>query len=74
MKSSLKIKLNQIVAENFKRIGMCLWCCWKDLNEQDFNGIYSVRFGFKMWEILIFYVISAAENSNKFQVLEGKIN
>ncbi len=31
---------------------------WKGL-----NGIYSVRFGFKMWEILI----SAAENSNKFQ-------
>ncbi len=23
---------------------MCLWCCWKDLDEQD-NGIYLVRFG-----------------------------
>jgi hypothetical protein len=32
-----------------------------------FNGIYLVRFGFRMWEILIFKVISAAENSNKFQ-------
>jgi hypothetical protein len=30
-------------------------------------GIYLVRFGFRMWEILIFQVISAAENSNKFQ-------
>jgi len=24
-----------IVAENFRGIGMCLWCCWKDLDEQD---------------------------------------
>jgi hypothetical protein len=30
-------------------------------------GIYLVRFGFRMWEILSFKVISAAENSNKFQ-------
>jgi hypothetical protein len=30
---------------------MCLWCCSKDLDEQDFNGIYLVRFGFRMWEI-----------------------
>ncbi len=29
-----------------------------------FNGIYLVRFGFRMWEILM---ISAVENSNKFQ-------
>ncbi len=28
-----------------------------------YNGIYLVRFGLKMWEILIFI----AENSNKFQ-------
>jgi hypothetical protein len=26
----------------------------KDLDKQDFNGIYLVRFGFRMWEILIF--------------------
>jgi hypothetical protein len=32
---------------------MCLWCCWKDLDEQDLNGIYLVRVGFRMWEILI---------------------
>jgi hypothetical protein len=24
-----------IVAENFKRIGRCFWCSWKDLDEQD---------------------------------------
>jgi len=26
-------KLNYIVAEIFGGIGMCLWCCWKDLDE-----------------------------------------
>jgi hypothetical protein len=39
MISSLKIKLNQIVTENFRGIGMCLWCRWKDLDEQDSMGI-----------------------------------
>jgi hypothetical protein len=24
-----------MVAEIFGRIGMWLWCCWKDLDEQD---------------------------------------
>jgi hypothetical protein len=33
--SSLKIQLNSIVAKNFGGIGMCLWCCWKDLDERD---------------------------------------
>ncbi len=28
-------KLNFRVAENFRGIGMCLWCCWKDLDERD---------------------------------------
>jgi hypothetical protein len=28
-------KLNQIVAKNFRGIGMCLWCCWKVLDEED---------------------------------------
>jgi hypothetical protein len=23
------------MAENFGGIGMWLWCCWKDLDEQD---------------------------------------
>jgi hypothetical protein len=63
MISSLKIKL--IGAENLGGIGMCL--SWKDLDEQEFNGIYLVRLGFRMWEILIFKVIFAIENSNKFQ-------
>jgi len=27
---------------------------WKDLDEQDLIEIYLVRFGFRMWEILIF--------------------
>jgi hypothetical protein len=51
---------------------MCLWCCWKDIDEQDFNGIYLVRFGFKMWEILVFLlVISTTENSNKISKKPG---
>ncbi len=29
--------------------------------------LYFIRFGFRMWELLIFQVISAAKNSNKFQ-------
>jgi hypothetical protein len=33
MISSLTNKL--IVAENFRGIAMCLWCCWKDIDEQD---------------------------------------
>jgi len=44
-----------------------------------FNGVYLVRFGFRMWEIIDFEMISATENSNTFQksrstFLEGKIN
>jgi len=27
--------MNQMVAENLGGIGMCLWCCWKDIDEQD---------------------------------------
>jgi hypothetical protein len=33
MISSLKIKLNR--SQSFGGIGMCLWRCWKDLDEQD---------------------------------------
>jgi hypothetical protein len=33
-----------------------------------FYGIYLVRFGFRMWEVLIFKMTSSAtKNSNKFQ-------
>jgi hypothetical protein len=40
--------LNDFFTENFGGIGMGLWC-WAG-----FNGIFLVRFGFRMWEILIF--------------------
>ncbi len=62
---SLKIKLN------------CSWKFQRNWNVPlvllerswwaGFKGIYLVRFEFRMWEILILKVISAAENSNKFQ-------
>jgi len=42
------------LTEIFRGIEMCLWCCWKDFDEQGFNGIYFIRFGLRMWEILIF--------------------
>jgi len=41
-----------ILAENFRGTGMCLWCCWKDLDEQDL--IQFIWEDFRMWEILIF--------------------
>jgi hypothetical protein len=75
MISSLKIKLNH--SWKFWRnwiVSLVLlersW--WAGLNE-----IYLVRVAFRMWEILIFRVISASENSYKIptdQVLEGKIS
>jgi len=37
---------------------MCLWCCSKDLDEQDLKGIYLLRFGFRMWEDIDFKLIS----------------
>jgi hypothetical protein len=48
MISSLKIKPNP--SWKFQRN----WWCWKDLDEQDLMGIDLVRFGFRMWETLIF--------------------
>ncbi len=70
-------KLNYIVVENFKGIEMCLWCYWKDLDEQDL-----MEFIGKIWiqnvrDIDFKVIFAAAENSNKFQknqVLEGKIS
>jgi len=54
LKKFLHWKLNWIGAENFGGIGLCLWCCcWKDSWWAGFNQIYLVRFGFRMWEILI---------------------
>jgi len=66
---------------------MCLWCCWKDLDEQDCRvrrthrrsefiyKIYLVRFWIQNVGDTDFKVIFAVENSIKFpknQVLEGK--
>ncbi len=74
--------LNDFFTENFRGIGMCLWCCLERSWWARFNGIYLVRFGFRMWgEILIFYwflkwFLSLKKiqiNSQKNQVLEGKI-
>jgi hypothetical protein len=45
---------------------MCLWCCWKDPDEQDLMNFFLVRFGFNVGDIDL-KVISAAENSNKIQ-------
>jgi hypothetical protein len=39
---SLKIK--KFVAENFRGIGMCFWCCWKDIDEQDLMNLFG-----KIW-------------------------
>jgi hypothetical protein len=33
---------------------MCLWCGWKELDEQDLMELYLVRFGYRMRGILIF--------------------
>ncbi len=75
MNSSLKIKLKLNCSWKFRRN----WNVPLDLLEKSwwagFNGIYLVTFGFRMWEILKFWVISAGENSlKKNQVLEGKIS
>ncbi len=61
----LKIKLNHN------------WKFWRNWNVRlvllerswwaGFNEIYLVRVAFRMWEILNFRVVSACENSNKFQ-------
>jgi hypothetical protein len=29
------LKINEIIAKNCGGIRMCLWFCWKDLDEQD---------------------------------------
>jgi hypothetical protein len=76
MVSSLKIKLNHS------------WKFWRNWNVPlvllerfwwaGFNGIYYwVRFGFRMWEILNFkwfLLLKIQINSQKNQVLEGKIS
>jgi hypothetical protein len=66
MISSLKIKLNRSwkIRRNWNVHLVLLERFWW----VGFNGIYLVRFGFRIWEILIFLkLIFAPENSNKFQ-------
>ncbi len=61
----------------FQGIGMCLWCCWKDFDEQDLMEFIWQDLDSKCGRYW-FWVISPAENSNKFQKtrfsLEGKIS
>jgi hypothetical protein len=35
---------NDFFTENFGGIGTCLWCCWKDLDEQDLMELFG-----KIW-------------------------
>jgi hypothetical protein len=49
---------------------------WERSQWTRFNGIYFVRFGFRMWEILIFkwFLQLKIQINSKNQVLEGKIS
>jgi hypothetical protein len=74
--SSLKIKLNKIVSENFGGIGTCLWwCCWKDLDEQD---LMEFIWNSECEKNIDFELISAIEkfqiNSKKSGFAKGKIS
>jgi hypothetical protein len=73
---SLKIKLSR--SWNFWRNWNVPWVLLERSWWTGFNEVYLIKFGFRMWEILIFqWFIYAVENSNKFQknqVLEGKIS
>ncbi len=53
---------NSIVAENFRGIGMCLWCCWKDLDEEDLMESIEQVSDSRCGRYWFFKVISAAEN------------
>jgi hypothetical protein len=46
---------------------MCLWCCWKDLDEQDLMEFIWKDLDSECGEILILKRFSVAENSNRFQ-------
>jgi hypothetical protein len=48
---------------------MCLWCCWKDLDEQDLMEFIWQDLDSNVGDI-DFKVISAAENSKKFQKIK----
>jgi hypothetical protein len=46
---------------------MCLWCCWKDLDEQDLMDLILVKIWIQNVGDIDFKVISTAGNSNEFQ-------
>jgi hypothetical protein len=71
-------KLNSILTENFRVIGMCLWSFWTDLDEEDewnlFDKIWMIH---NVGDILIFKWFVSLKiqiNSKKYEVLEGKIS
>jgi hypothetical protein len=75
MISSLTIKLH--CSWNFWRNWNVPWVLLKRSWWAGFNGIYLVRFGFGMWEILIFkwfLLLKIKIIFFKNQVLEGKIS
>jgi hypothetical protein len=45
---------------------MCLWCCWKDLDEQDFKKLFGKIWIQNVGDIEL-KIISITENKNKFQ-------
>jgi len=53
MMSSLKMKWNEFLAENFRGIGNLPLVLLERSWWAGVNGIYLVRLGFRMWEILI---------------------
>jgi hypothetical protein len=65
MISSLKIKLNR--SWKFRRNWNVLLVLLERSWWAGFNGIYLIRFGFRMWEILILKWFLPVERSNKFQ-------
>ncbi len=46
---------------------MCLWCSWKDLDEQDLTEFIWYNLDSECGRDIDFYMISAAEILNKFQ-------
>jgi len=74
MISSLKIKLNR--SWKFQKNWNVPLALFERSWWAGFNGIYMVRFGFRMWEILIFkwFLPLKIQRNSKNQVLEGKIS
>jgi hypothetical protein len=66
-------KLNKVVAGNFRGIGTCLWCWWKDLDEQDLMEFIWYDWD---WECTLifkwFLPLKIQINSKKPLLLEGK--